>query len=295
MVKYVLVAAGVVTLAIVGTLLAVTLSHDSWESYHGGEFAEKVKQAEAFRESNPLGAYRMLEGALDEASSHKVKDPDLQRAIENAKNAKDALFVQVEKIIREQEAEAKRLEEERRLAKEKEARQIAEAKRAKDEAAEIEARREKEKKERQAAAHARVKAYADVPKSARDALNAVKRIEARTEVGVAYVKYSEAVGESWADVKIFVESPEGKQLSELSDVLRSAISAYKSAMDSWRWKLDARSDDEKSVWEHSLQTSWKHASEYIELADKLLAPDSCETALEAIAEMAADKEVTTAN
>ena len=290
MVKYVLGVAGVVTLAIVGTLLVITLSHDSWESYHGRDFVETVKNAEAIRESNPLGAYRMLEGALDEASLHVVNDPGLQRTIENAKAVKDTLFVQVEQIIREQEAETRKREEETRLAKEKETRQIAEAKRAKDEAAEMEARREKQKKERQAAAHARVKVYADVPKLARNALNAAKRIEARTEIGVTDAKYSEEVGDSWGDVKIFVESPEGKQFSEFSSLLLLAINSYKSAMDSWKLKLDTSSAEIEGKMEDSMQTSWKRASEYIRLADKLLTPETCEKALQVIAEMLADEE-----
>ena len=67
-------------------------------------------------------------------------------------------------------------------------------------------------------------------------MNAVKKLEARTEVGINYKEYSTAVGDAWGDVKVFVESPEGKRLPEFSFALMSAMGKYRLALDIWQDK-----------------------------------------------------------
>jgi hypothetical protein len=113
--------------------------------------------------------------------------------------------------------------------------------------------------------------YRNAPQSARNALNAVKKVEARIEVGVNYNEYSTAVGEAWGDVKIFAESPDGKSLPEFNLLLTKAIADYKSVLPIWRSMVEydtlyGRRDDVKSL----QQRCWARAGEWTELAESLL-------------------------
>ena len=61
------------------------------------------------------------------------------------------------------------------------------------------------------------------PQAARDTLKAIKQLQARTETGVTYTQYVDAVGKAWIEVKPFVESPDGRNYSEFSSLLISII------------------------------------------------------------------------
>ncbi len=113
--------------------------------------------------------------------------------------------------------------------------------------------------------------YANAPQSARNALNAVKKVEARTEVGIRYENYSTVVGEAWADVKIFIESPEGKNLQEFDTLLAKAIANYKLAADIWQNKIQWPTlyADRTDV-EALQQECWIQAEGWITLAESLL-------------------------
>lgn len=137
--------------------------------------------------------------------------------------------------------------------------------------------RKEERRRREA--KSRVRRYADVSQSARDALNVVKKVESRTEVGISYVQYMEVVGQAWGNVKIFDESPEGEDLRELSFSLTAAIECYKEALDEWQKKLDARSATEKAECDELLQLNWRLAAAYIHQAESLLDPEKCESVL----------------
>ena len=54
--------------------------------------------------------------------------------------------------------------------------------------------RDEEKRRKEA-----VSIYRNAPQSARNALNVVKKVEARTEVGINFRDYSTVVGEAWAE------------------------------------------------------------------------------------------------
>ena len=97
-----------------------------------------------------------------------------------------------------------------------------------------------------------------------DALNALKRVQAKTEVGVTYIEYGKQLGDSWGDVKIFVESPEGKEFSDLSDHMRTAIAQYKTADEAWKKKLDGNGTNAE------LQEHWKRADLEIKVLDSAL-------------------------
>ena len=75
------------------------------------------------------------------------------------------------------------------------------------------------------------------PKSAHDALAALKKLEARTEMGINYREYTSALGDTWVIVKIFVESKEADEYPKLKEHLSSAIDHYKSASESWGLKV----------------------------------------------------------
>ena len=82
-------------------------------------------------------------------------------------------------------------------------------------------------------------AYRSVPSSARDALNAVEKLESRIEVGMNHGDYITLVGETWVAVKLFVESADGKSLPELSDLLRETMCCYKDGAEAWQKKIES--------------------------------------------------------
>ncbi len=136
-----------------------------------------------------------------------------------------------------------------------------------------------------------VAAYHNAPQSARSALNAVKKVEARTEVGINYNDYSTVVGEAWGDVKIFVESPEGKSLPAFSLLLTKAARDYKLALDIWQnkiqfdWLYAHRADVETLQ-----QTCWIRASKWIRMADSLLDAEQTENVLKTVAAVPGNEE-----
>ncbi|KKL04674.1 hypothetical protein LCGC14_2613690, partial [marine sediment metagenome] len=141
------------------------------------------------------------------------------------------------------------------------------------------ARLAEEEEGRRREARSRARRYADVSQSARDTLNIVKKVGARTEVGINYTQYMEVVGQAWGDVKIFAESPEGEDLWELSFSLTAAIEQYKEALDEWQKKFDTQSAAEKAACDELLQLNWQSAGVHTRRAESLLDPAECESVL----------------
>jgi len=75
--------------------------------------------------------------------------------------------------------------------------------------------------------------YRNAPESVRATLNALKKFEARTEVGLNISQYREALGDTWGQVKVFSESPDGKQYDEATKLFLSAITSYQTATTAW--------------------------------------------------------------
>lgn len=108
----------------------------------------------------------------------------------------------------------------------------------------------------------------------------MKKLEAKTEVGINYRDYSTIVGEAWGDVKLFIDSPEGKAVPELSDLLASAVSKYKLALDVWRGKLqdgDTAFDEELS--DIVLQECWRAVGQRVKVVESLVSGDGMRSAL----------------
>jgi len=68
--------------------------------------------------------------------------------------------------------------------------------------------------------------YDSIPSDARDVVKGLKKIEARTEIGVNYVDYDRAVSDLYPDVKIFLESAEARNLPELRALIANAMDCY---------------------------------------------------------------------
>jgi len=118
-------------------------------------------------------------------------------------------------------------------------------------------------------------AYRNAPDSARTALNVLKKLEARIEAGITYVDYTKAVGEAWAEVKVFVDSPEARQLPEFNFLLVSATNKYKLALDVWRGKLEPNPDlrCHERLSEVVMRECWRAASRRLEAAQLLISDD----------------------
>jgi hypothetical protein len=100
--------------------------------------------------------------------------------------------------------------------------------------------------------------YAKVGKTAKDALISLKKLAAFTEVGVTKIKYGEALGVAWGDIKVFVESVEGKtDYPELCTLFVEAIESYKKASENWEYQT-------------SLQLYWSLAGSKVKEIDALI-------------------------
>lgn len=67
-----------------------------------------------------------------------------------------------------------------------------------------------------------------------DAIKALKKLEAKAEVGMSYQKYLDALGDANAEVKVFIDSPSGKQNPQLTKSLNKVIDHYKDATELWK-------------------------------------------------------------
>jgi hypothetical protein len=201
-------------------------------------------------------------------SSKNVELADLKKESEMARDELRAILKEQleeeERLKKEQEELAKRQEEEsKRLAREQAMAKAAAEKAAKEaEAARI---AEKKRQERM------LNIYRNPPAAARAALNAMKKLDARIEVGINYTNYSEVVGESWGEVRIFVESPEGKEIPEFSQLMELMIDNHKKALDIWRSQVN--DDAPKALVTIYRNLCWQVSSTQLKIAERLISPD----------------------
>ena len=275
LVRNVGIAAVAITALLVAVIITPDLMRDKWELHNTDRVSAKLEEAGRLQRSDPLAAYKIYDEVLKEAQQHKITDEQFLKKLADAENSRTVLYQKVEAKIRAEEAEKQRLvdEEARRAAAEKQRVAEGEArKRAAEESQRIaEEKRLAEEKRRKDA----VSVYRNAPPSARNALNAVKKVEARAEFGVNFEKYSTLVGEAWADVKIFVESPDGKKLPEFSFLLVSAMGKYKLALDIWHEKIQEHL--EFGMQEPSstlLQQCWGVAHRRIDMAESLISGEN---------------------
>jgi hypothetical protein len=110
---------------------------------------------------------------------------------------------------------------------------------------------------------------------ARDAFRAVKKLQARTEIGLTYSEYVDAVGTAWGEVKGFVESPERKtgSFSGLSADIEMAMEMYRDAIEPFGEKarlMDPNSEygeEVSALCDKRVQESWKQAKRYVDAAE----------------------------
>lgn len=69
--------------------------------------------------------------------------------------------------------------------------------------------------------------------SGKDAFKALKKIEAKVEMGITYIKYREALGDANVELKSFLESPSAKKSPELARSISKVMGNYKDAADLW--------------------------------------------------------------
>jgi hypothetical protein len=283
--KFVFGVVGVALAVVILGLFLVIFTRDTWERDNGLQIFARLEEAKRIQETDPLAAYKALEAILTETRQHSIKGEQLSQELHNAEETRDVLLQKVQKQI-QAEQEAKEREE----AAEKQ--RIAEQQKRDEEAMEARRVAEEQRKAEEKRRSVAVSIYRNPPESARSALNAVKRVEARTEVGINYRDYSALVGDAWADVKIFIESPDGKRLQEFSSLLAKAMDEYRLALEIWNDKIQyPRLYGERSDVDALQQVCWMKAGERLELAESLLDETQIATTLESIAKSkSSDKE-----
>jgi len=70
--------------------------------------------------------------------------------------------------------------------------------------------------------------------SAQDAIKAVKKLDAKVESGMSYQKYREVLGDTNAEVKLFLESKNAKSDPGLTHSLKKIMENYQDAAELWQ-------------------------------------------------------------
>lgn len=274
LVRNVGIAAGAITVLVVAVLVAPELMRDRWEFRNVDRVLAKLEEADRLQKSDSFAAYKMYDELLKEAQQHTITSEGFSKKLVSAEISRNVLYQEVEDQIRAEEAKKKRLAEKAARLAAKEKQRVAveqERKLAAEEAQRIAKEKQQAQENRRKEA---VAVYNNAPSSARSALNVVKKLHARIEVGVNYANYSTVVGEAWAEVKVFAESPEGKSVPEFSELLVSAMAKYKLALEIWQGKLgstDVRFDDGLS--DIVLKECWRAAARRSMVAESLLNKD----------------------
>lgn len=76
------------------------------------------------------------------------------------------------------------------------------------------------------------------PQSAKEALLALKKMEARCQSGISYQDYGPAVSDARIPINSFAESEDGKKSSELTEFLNKAMSHYEYAGKIWQLRFN---------------------------------------------------------
>lgn len=268
-----------------GIVIWYQFGRDTWERDNRIRIGQELDEAAKLSESERLQAYEIYSRIVREASGRKLSDT-LERRLEDADREAKRLAPLVQADLQKREDEKRRRAERERLEAEERERARLAAVEHDRQRMEEEAKRTAQKREAEARRRAEkdriasvVRRYGDASQSPRDALNALKRLEARTEVGINYQQYMEALGQAWADVKVFVESPDGKALPEFSDLLTRAADFYRYALQIWQAKIGSSSGILDRTRDRYMQDCWARASERLGQAEALLDPARTESVL----------------
>jgi len=80
--------------------------------------------------------------------------------------------------------------------------------------------------------------------SAKDAVRALKKLEARCQAGISYKDYSPALGDAKFEVNMFMGTHEAKQKPELASSIQKAMQHYETAAFVWKLKFVGRGVNE---------------------------------------------------
>lgn len=108
------------------------------------------------------------------------------------------------------------------------------------------------------------KTSVQIPQSAILAYKALKKVEARTEVGVSRRDYPEVIAEAKVAVNLFLESPESKTVPELTQSLEKAMKHYTDASN--LWDVNNNHPDLNA----DFRDYWKWASEELKKASAMI-------------------------
>lgn len=90
---------------------------------------------------------------------------------------------------------------------------------------------------------------ASYAQSAREAVKALKRVEARVDMGISYNEYLLAVADARVEVQMYLESQEARQKVELTNLIKKILDHYETAREVWRNKV-SRTQDIGTVFGH---------------------------------------------
>lgn len=128
--------------------------------------------------------------------------------------------------------------------------------------------------------------YDVISDDARAVVKSLKKLEARTEIGVNFVDYDRAVSDVYPDVKVFLDSPEARTQPELRFVLANAMDCHLKVRSLWATKVSSDDPIEKYNASVAFITAqpmlWKVAGANISGASALI--DSPKTDLQKVQE-----------
>jgi len=75
--------------------------------------------------------------------------------------------------------------------------------------------------------------YTNIPEDAKAIVKSLKKLEARTEIGIAFSDYEKAVAELYAEIKVFTESTDSEAIPELRALLKNAIDCHMHVREAW--------------------------------------------------------------
>jgi len=113
-----------------------------------------------------------------------------------------------------------------------------------------------------------------IPEGARKAYEALKKLQAKTEVGINKVNYGRELGEVWYVVKKFLDSEDAKGHPRLSRELAHAMECFKLANGAWKDMIQLRDSSRgKRAAEELLKGYWRFASDDLSRAERLMKND----------------------
>jgi hypothetical protein len=74
--------------------------------------------------------------------------------------------------------------------------------------------------------------------SAKEAVRALQKLQAKLEAGMTYLDYVSALENTWFEVKSFLEGPEANKEPKLTSEINQSMDNYRFAKEYWAYHLD---------------------------------------------------------